>query len=81
MSNVMGDFEAGKDQESENLDQITAARHERAAACVAACLMFVACPHLPFRKADANIALEVGCCAVTHPTVYNFNFSAQVNQI
>ena len=38
MSNVMDDFEAGKDQESENLDQITAARHERAAAaaCVAA---------------------------------------------
>ena len=56
MSNVMDDFEAGKDQESENLDQITAARHERAAACVVACLMFVACPHLPFRKADANIA-------------------------
>ena len=59
MSNVMGDFGAGKEQESENLDQITAARHERAAACVAACLMFVACPHLPFRKADANIAWEV----------------------
>ena len=52
----MGELQAGKDQESENLDQITAARHERAAACVVACLMFVACPHLPFRKADANIA-------------------------